>query len=71
MSKEEIIDEYNNKNYLFNEFNQSMNALLSALLSSNKIHPHSITSRVKDLDSLSRKVDKKKKYESYLRRRLS
>lgn len=41
-----------------------MKSLLSSLLDSNNIVPHSISYRVKEKDSLSKKIEKKDKYES-------
>lgn len=62
MSVDEILNEYDQKIHLNREFSQSMVALVSALISSSSIQAHSITSRVKDKESLSKKIKKKDKY---------
>ncbi|OEF27586.1 GTP pyrophosphokinase [Vibrio rumoiensis] len=64
MSLSKIIDEYDEQLSLNEEMAQSMVALISALLSNEAIVPHSVSSRVKDRNSLSRKVTNKDKYTS-------
>ena len=64
MSLSKIIDEYDEQLSLNEEMAQSMVALISALLSNDSIVPHSVSSRVKDKNSLSRKIINKDKYSS-------
>lgn len=47
---------------LYKSLAQSMNSLVSALISSSNILPHSISYRVKERSSLARKIQKKDKY---------
>ena len=64
MSLSRIIDEYDEQLSLNEEMAQSMVALISALLSNDSIEPHSVSVRVKERNSLSRKIKSKEKYTS-------
>jgi putative GTP pyrophosphokinase len=56
--------EFDEKLELFRSLAQSMESLISILIASSSIEPHSISCRVKERKSLTRKVEKKDKYES-------
>ncbi len=62
MNHPKILDEYDRQIRLYKEHAQSMEVLMSALLTAANIKPHSISSRVKERESLSIKIDKKQKY---------
>ncbi|WP_405265691.1 GTP pyrophosphokinase family protein [Cellulophaga sp. Ld12] len=58
-NSKEIIEEFEAKKHLYNSFGESTHLLIKSLLESNRIKPHQITFRVKDKDSLSKKLVKK------------
>ena len=62
MNNSKILYEYDKNIRLYKEHAQSMEVLLSALLTAANIKPHSISSRLKERESLSLKIEKKNKY---------
>lgn len=62
MHKNDILKQFDSLQANADEFASSMKALITMLIHSAEIEPHSITSRVKDRDSLSKKISKKSKY---------
>jgi len=64
VSKEEILREFDEKESIYKSFSLSMESLITALLLSSGIKVHSISPRVKEKESLSKKIDKKNKYTS-------
>ncbi|MDX6914206.1 hypothetical protein R9X49_03715 [Pectobacterium carotovorum] len=63
-SKDSLIDEFLSQEITFKDMGLSIHALLSSLLRKRGIESHSISYRVKDKTSLSKKIDKKNKYTS-------
>jgi len=61
---EEIIQEYSSKKDLFSTCSVKIKSLAFDLLKNNSIQVHNIESRVKSLDSLKGKIQKKSKYKS-------
>lgn len=61
---DEIITDFEHSYLLYSQFSKAMESLISVLLSSNEILPHSVSSRVKDRNSLIAKVERKNKYKS-------
>lgn len=61
---EEILAQYDNALASFNALSTSMSSLISTLLNDSSIHPHSISFRVKDRKSLSKKIEDKDKYQN-------
>ena len=59
-----ILEEYDEQLTINEEMSQSMVALISALLSNEELITHSVSARVKDRKSLSRKIKNKDKYSS-------
>ncbi|MDF2156105.1 hypothetical protein [Vibrio sp. CAU 1672] len=64
MTKEILLNEYDEKKQLYTHFSKSMESLINTLLSASDITPHSVSSRVKDRSSLLKKIVKKDKYTS-------
>ncbi len=62
MSRELILNEYEESLPLLKQFASSMESLVNTLLRSTDINEHSVTCRVKDRLSLIKKIDKKGKY---------
>ena len=62
MSKEKILLEYDRKLKIFDNISKSVESLIKTLLISEKIDAHTISCRVKDRDSLIKKIEKKDKY---------
>ncbi|MCK9398300.1 MAG: hypothetical protein M0Q44_22280 [Methylobacter sp.] len=63
MSKEIILDKYDQKLGLYNDLARSMNSLITVLLSYSSINPNSVSFRVKERSSLAKKLEKKDKYD--------
>lgn len=63
MSDSDILNQFDDNSSVFIQFSRSMESLISTLLTSSGIKQHSVTSRVKDRSSLSKKVSRKNKYE--------
>lgn len=59
MGKDDIIKDFKNRQFTFAAYNQRLINLLTDLLKKEGIVIHQITGRTKDLDSLSKKIDKK------------
>jgi putative GTP pyrophosphokinase len=59
MSKEKILSDYKSSQEIFNAFGGRISNLISDLLKRENLVIHQITNRTKDLDSLSKKIDKK------------
>lgn len=59
-----IIKDFEHSYLLYSQFSKAMESLISVLLSSNGILPHSVSSRVKDRNSLIAKIERKNKYKS-------
>ncbi|KZN44832.1 GTP pyrophosphokinase [Pseudoalteromonas luteoviolacea] len=64
MTLEKLIDDYENNEENFTHFSSSIHSLINALLNSSSIKTHSVSSRVKDRNSLQKKIEKKGKYTS-------
>ncbi|CAH1590053.1 GTP pyrophosphokinase [Vibrio owensii] len=62
MNRENILNEYEVALPVLQQFARSMESLICTLLGSEGIKEHSVTCRVKDRASLSKKIDKKDKY---------
>jgi len=62
--EDEIILDFETKSAQFNNFSEKMHILLKELLDQNKITYHSIAKRVKDKESLIKKIRNKKKYQN-------
>lgn len=60
--KEYILDQFKEKQKIFNNFSQKLEILLKELLDENKINFQNITTRTKDFDSLKNKIESKSKY---------
>jgi len=58
--KEDILKQFDDANLLYASFGEKCKGILAELIKDNHISLHHITSRVKDRDSLSRKIDNKK-----------
>ncbi|MDZ8081939.1 MAG: GTP pyrophosphokinase family protein [Nostoc sp. SerVER01] len=61
-----ILNEYDNSLIILNKLETKVKELLKDLLEPNKANIHTISSRIKSKDSLSKKIERKNKY-SYLR----
>lgn len=61
-NKEEIIDIYDANQKKYDNFKNALISLINILLDSENIIPHTVSARVKDRDSLLKKIDKKDKY---------
>lgn len=61
-----ILNEYDNSLIMLNKLETKVKELLKDLLEPNKANIHTISSRIKSKDSLSKKIERKNKY-SYLR----
>ncbi len=61
-SKEEIVDVYDENHKRYENFKNALTSLINILLDSENIIPHTVSARVKDRDSLLKKIDKKDKY---------
>lgn len=59
-----LLDEYEQNLEKYRTLAQSMDSLISILLSSSDITPHSVSCRVKERSSLAKKIEKKDKYDS-------
>jgi putative GTP pyrophosphokinase len=64
MESNVLLEKYDSDIELYKNLAQSMNTLVNSFLSSSEISPHSVSSRVKERSSLSRKIDTKSKYNS-------
>ncbi len=62
MSREKILIEYDNQLRTLNNLSHSIKSLINTLLTSENIIAHTVSSRVKEKESLSKKIDKKDKY---------
>jgi len=62
MSKEKILLEYDTKYKTLENISQSVVSLIKTLLTSENIVEHTVSDRVKDRESLVKKIDKKDKY---------
>lgn len=62
MSKEKILKEYDAQLRTLNNLSHSVKSLIDTLLTSENINAHTVSSRVKEKESLSKKIDKKDKY---------
>lgn len=57
-----ILNEYDDQKQLYESFLKMMSSLIASLVENKQITINSIQSRLKDKDSLARKIDKKNKY---------
>ncbi|HDY7438616.1 TPA: hypothetical protein RQJ43_004470 [Vibrio vulnificus] len=64
MEKEKLLIDYEDNKPLYEQFARSMESLITILLTTSDIIPHSVSSRVKDRVSLGKKIEKKDKYSS-------
>jgi putative GTP pyrophosphokinase len=61
---EAILKEFDKKQSLYNDFRLKISELITQLLKAKQINYHQITSRIKDKDSLSKKLSRKDAYTS-------
>lgn len=64
MNKNTILSQYDDSLGLNKELTLALNSLIPVLLKSSGISVHSVTSRIKERNSLSKKIEKKDKYTS-------
>lgn len=64
MKNNHILEEFDDNIDLYKSLSMSVESLISILIDSEYVIPHSINCRVKDRNSLSRKIEKKEKYSS-------
>jgi ppGpp synthetase/RelA/SpoT-type nucleotidyltranferase len=62
MPREKILKEYDSQFRTLNNLSHSVKSLINTLLTSENIIAHTVSSRVKEKESLSNKIDKKDKY---------
>jgi len=58
--KEQILFEYNNQKLIYEQFGLKLKRLIEELIQEQKISVHQISARVKDSQSLNKKIDRKK-----------
>ena len=64
MTKETILNQYDSSKSKLDEQASSLESLIKQLISSSNLNVHSVNARVKDRNSLIKKIDKKDKYET-------
>lgn len=62
--EKDILQEYNSRKELYSSFRKKLESFISEVLSHHEIHIHTLTSRIKDKDSLRKKISKQKNYTS-------
>jgi putative GTP pyrophosphokinase len=65
MENAKLISEFKQKKHVFEKYRDKLDSLINDILSVSKLFPHQITCRVKDEESISRKIKRKEgKYSS-------